>query len=93
MSRFFVRIELPEPPEADYDELHEKMEAARYYRTVETTSGSRQLPHATYTCSADTWTKDQVLDEAYKIASQVHGNLRVIVIESAGWTTKGLLKA
>jgi hypothetical protein len=49
MPRFFVRIELPEPPKADYEELHAKMEAARYYRTVETTNGLRQLPHATYT--------------------------------------------
>ena len=92
MPRFFVRVELPEPPKADYDELHEKMEAARYYRTVETTNGRRQLPHATYTCSADTWTTDQVLDEAFKIAREVHENPRVIVIESAGWTSKGLLK-
>lgn len=91
MPRFFVRIELPEPPEADYDELHEKMEAARYYRTVETANGSRRLPHATYTCSADTWTKDQVVNEAYQIASQVHSKPRVLVIELAGWTTKGLL--
>jgi hypothetical protein len=93
MPRFFVRIELPEPPKADYEKLHEKMEAARYYRTVDTTAGRRQLPHATYTCSADSWTRDQVLEEAFGIARQVHENPRVLVIESGGWTTRGLLKA
>ena len=80
MPQFFVRIELPEPPKADYDELHEKMEAKHYYRTVDTTNGSRRLPHATYTCSADGWTKDQVLEEAFAIAQQVHTKPRVIVI-------------
>jgi hypothetical protein len=93
MPQFFVRIELPEPPEADYEELHEKMEAAHYYRFVDTINGRRWLPHATYTCSADTWTKDQVVEEAYQIARQMHKDPRVLVIQSAGWTTKGLLKA
>jgi hypothetical protein len=91
MPRFFVRVELPDSPKADYDDLHEKMKAARYYRSIDSNKGRRQLPHATYTCSADTWTSAQVLDEAYGIARSVHKDPRVLAIESAGWTSRGLL--
>lgn len=89
MPDFFVRIELPEPPEADYEDLHRRMEAANYYRVIESVNGWRHLPHATYTCTAD-WTKEAVLEEAFRIAIQVHQKPRVLVIQSRGWTSKGL---
>jgi hypothetical protein len=93
MPRFFVRIELPDRPEADYEDLHEKLQAKHYFREIETTSGRRHLQHATYTCDANNWTKDQIIAELYAIAKEVHDKPRVLVIESAGWTSQGLLKA
>jgi hypothetical protein len=92
MARFFVRVELPDRPPADYEDLHERMEAAKYFRFIESDHGRRQLPHATYTCTADEWTKEQILNEAYGIASKVHADARVLAIESSGWTSKGLLR-
>lgn len=34
MTRFVVRVELPNKPHGDYGLLHEEMHAARYYTVV-----------------------------------------------------------
>ncbi len=49
MAKFTVRIELRDSSSADYDKLHERMEAKGFSRTITTSLGNTyRLPNAEY---------------------------------------------
>lgn len=88
MSRFIVRVELPDKPHGAYAQLHRDMHAAQYFTVVQSDSGSWwHLPHATYVARATNWTAETIRKEVHDIAKRSHPHPRVYVAEyvSAAW--------
>lgn len=86
MSKFSVRVELRHSESADYDKLHEKMEANGFSRTVTITSTGvvKYLPSAEYSYESENKTPAQVGELAESIALQVKPNPKIMVTKSAG---------
>ncbi|HBR4419646.1 TPA: DUF2622 domain-containing protein [Klebsiella pneumoniae] len=90
MADFTVRVELHGADAEDYDELHEKMEAKGFKRTIVSDGGTRyQLPDAEYNYSGNVSRAD-VLERAYNVAKTIRSNPAVLVTESAGRRWRGL---
>ncbi|WNY86594.1 type V toxin-antitoxin system endoribonuclease antitoxin GhoS [Leclercia adecarboxylata] len=85
MSRFTVRVELHNNQPDDYEELHEKMLAAGFVKTItEDDSGKTyKLPDAEYNYTSDE-KKAEVAQKAYNIAKTVRKFPSVLVTKSAG---------
>lgn len=82
MPSFVVRVELPNKPHGDYEQLHRGMHEAGYHTVIEATNGEwRHLPHATYVVSVDGWTMRMIRDEVVVIAKRSHPKPRVFVAE------------
>lgn len=94
MTRFNIRVELKGEPDWDtYEELHERMLAANYYRTITSNAGDEyQLPHAEYIAEAD-WTLDAIVDEVWSIANQVWTDPAVYVTIAGARKWRGLDRA
>lgn len=91
MARFTVRVELRDSEDADYDELHNLMEAKGFSRTITTTQGNTYcLPSAEYIYSSNDKNKEDVADLAESVASNVKKNPRILVTESNGRYVKNL---
>jgi hypothetical protein len=84
VTRFIVRVELPNKPPADYDQLHKDMRKAKYFRVIEGENGWWHLPHGEYTCTATDWTAQTIRDEVLEIASGSHPKPRVFATEAGG---------
>ncbi|HBN7019233.1 TPA: DUF2622 domain-containing protein [Escherichia coli] len=86
MAKFTVRIELRNSQDADYDELHDKMEAKGFSRTVAMTSSDSVLllPSAEYSYESETKDKADVGKLAQSVAEQIRKNPKVMVTKSAG---------
>ncbi|OAT41399.1 hypothetical protein M988_2024 [Hafnia paralvei ATCC 29927] len=86
MSKFSVRVELRNSESADYDELHEKMEAKGFSRTVSMTTSNSVLilPSAEYSYESKTKSKDEVGTLAESIAERIRKNPKIMVTKSAG---------
>lgn len=94
MTNFTVRIELNNPKDEDYEDLHEKMENAKFNKTIKSSDGViYKLPDAEYDYSSSTETTEDVLDKAYDIAKSVRSGPRVLVTKSNGRMWRGLKKA
>lgn len=82
MNRFNVRIELHGDPDSGvYEQLHEKMAAASYSRTVavnDVGTPRYHLPPAEYVAHAD-WSCTQIRDEVWEIAKSVWSDPAVYV--------------
>ncbi|MFH7926296.1 type V toxin-antitoxin system endoribonuclease antitoxin GhoS [Enterobacter roggenkampii] len=85
MSRFTVRVELHNHQPDDYEELHEKMLAAGFIKTIadEDSGKTYKLPDAEYNYISDE-KKDEVAQKAYGIAKTVREKPSVLVTKSAG---------
>ncbi|MGC9760255.1 DUF2622 domain-containing protein [Escherichia coli] len=91
MAKFTVRIELRDSSSADYDKLHERMEAKGFSRTITTSLGNTyRLPNAEYIYSNKNEDKESVADLAESVASKVKKNPGVLVTESNGRYVKNL---
>ncbi|EQC1554428.1 type V toxin-antitoxin system endoribonuclease antitoxin GhoS [Citrobacter amalonaticus] len=91
MASFTVRVEMQNADWDDYESLHKKMAAKKYYRQVEATSGTTyQLPDAEYVHSSTTKDEGKVADEVKAIADSVKKSSRVLVTKSAGRAIRGL---
>lgn len=86
MAKFTIRVELRDSQDADYNELHEKMEAKGFSRTVAmTTSDSVQiLPNAEYSYESETKDKAEVGRLAESVAEKIRKNPKIMVTKSAG---------
>ncbi|WP_025123842.1 MULTISPECIES: hypothetical protein [unclassified Serratia (in: enterobacteria)] len=90
MTSFTVRVELHNADSEDYEDLHKKMKAIGFNRTIQSGDGIRyQLPDAEYDYSGNV-SRSAVLDKAYDAAKSVKKNPAVLVTESAGRTWRGL---
>ena len=95
MPTFIVRVVLhgAKDPEG-YGDLHEKMEAYRYYRTIQGSDGViYELPPATYRARRDNWTKEMIRDEVRAVAGTTGFKNSVFVTVSDGCAWVGLKKA
>ncbi|MCE9887881.1 DUF2622 domain-containing protein [Kluyvera intermedia] len=91
MASFTVRVEMQNADWDDYENLHKKMAAKKYYREIEATSGTTyQLPDAEYTHTSSTKDESAVADEVKAIADSVRKSSRVLVTKSAGRSIRGL---
>lgn len=86
MTKFTVRVELRNSEDADYNDLHEKMELNGFLRTVtiSKTKEVQMLPSAEYSYISETKTKAQVGLLAESIAEKIKRNPRIMVTQSAG---------
>lgn len=86
MAKFTVRIELRNSQDADYNELHEKMEAKGFSRTVAMTTSNSVLvlPDAEYSYESETKDKAAVGELAESVAEKIRKNPKVMVTKSAG---------
>lgn len=90
MTSFTVRVELHDADSEDYEDLHKKMKAKGFNRTIQSGDGIRyQLPNAEYNYSGNI-SRSDVLNSAYDAAKSVRKNPAVLVTESAGRTWRGL---
>lgn len=91
MAKFTIRVELRNSEDADYDELHKKMEAAGFSRTITITDSGEiyDLPNAEYLFESDE-TIDDVGILARKTASKIRSNPRILVTKSKGRWVSGL---
>lgn len=90
MTNFTVRVELHDADSDDYTDLHKKMEAKGFKRTILNGDGTKyQLPTAEYSYSGD-MKRSEVLNKAFEVAKTVKKNPSVLVTESAGRTWRGL---
>jgi hypothetical protein len=81
MALFTVRIQLRgDRLAADYDHLHDAMEAAGYRRTVtdDTTRAVYHLPHGEYAEESEA-SPSVIRAEAYAIAASIRANPMVLV--------------
>ncbi|KNC93757.1 type V toxin-antitoxin system endoribonuclease antitoxin GhoS [Trabulsiella odontotermitis] len=84
MANFTVRVELHNASSNDYENLHERMEAADFSRTITTTSGEvYHLPNAEYSYSGNK-TIEYVRDLARDTAKRVKPNPAILVTKSDG---------
>jgi GTP-dependent phosphoenolpyruvate carboxykinase len=86
MSKFTVRVELCDSTDADYEELHEKMEEKGFSRKIKPSKSvkKKMLPNAEYNYVSATKSKFQVGDLALSIAEKVTPNPKILVTKSAG---------
>ncbi|EJN2431561.1 DUF2622 domain-containing protein [Salmonella enterica subsp. enterica serovar Uganda] len=86
MAKFTVRVELRDSQDADYNDLHEKMEAKGFSRTVAMTSSSDVLilPNAEYSYESSTKDKAEVGKLAESVAEKIRKNPKIMVTKSAG---------
>lgn len=90
MAGFTTRVELHGADWSDYENLHKKMAAQGFSRTITADDGKRYwLPPAEYNYEAAT-TRADVLAKARAAASQVKNSFAVIVTEADGRTWYGL---
>lgn len=91
MTRYMTRVELRGSPTAkDYEDLHAKMQANGFTRTIKGGDGKTyQLPHAEYYAES-TLTTAQVLDKADAAAKAVWTRYAVVTSEAPISTWKGL---
>lgn len=94
MAKFTVRVELRDSEDADYDELHKKMEAAGFSRTITITDTGEtyDLPNAEYLFESDE-TIDDVGALAKNTASKIKPKPRILVTQSKGRWVSGLDEA
>ena len=89
MTRFIVRVELHHRHEPSYTNLHQRMEAAGYRRTVPGGDGhAYQLPTAMYVRDFnDGVSATSVRDHVMSIAHQIDANPDVFVAryDDAAW--------
>jgi hypothetical protein len=92
MPKFTVRVELHGASEAQYDELHEAMEAEGFVRWIKAAGQKYQLPTAEYNLPGSTLTKYHVLNRARRAAQSVKPTPTpwILVTKSAGRTWDGL---
>ncbi len=91
MAAFTVRVELHKASSGDYDELHKKMEADGFSRTIVGRSGTEyHLPTAEYDYEHKTMTASEVVDKACAVASGVKGKPAVFVTQAETRSWKGL---
>lgn len=84
MASFTVRVELHNADSDDYANLHKKMEAAGFSRTITTTSGEvYHLPNAEYSYTGNK-TTEYVRDLARDTAKKVKANPAILVTKSDG---------
>jgi len=86
MARFTVRVELRDPHESDYLELHKIMELKGFSRTLTTnTSGVvYQLPVGEYAYESETMDNEAVGKLVEAIAEKIRPNPMILVTQSAG---------
>ncbi|MGV6264529.1 type V toxin-antitoxin system endoribonuclease antitoxin GhoS [Escherichia coli] len=93
MTSFTVRVELRNSRDADYDELHELMEANGFSKTITTDSGNTYyLPSAEYNYKSNTRSKASVAELAESVASQIRKKPKILVTVSNGRFIKNLDK-
>ena len=91
MTRYMTRVELRGSPAAkDYENLHEKMGAKGFVRTIATLDGKTyQLPHAMY-YGEFSLTTAQVVDRALEAANSVWAKCAVLTSEAPNSAWNGL---
>lgn len=89
MSKFTVRVELRNSQDADYDELHDQMEANGFSRKITTDTGNTyELPNAEYIYESETKSKSDAGLLAESIAERIRKNPKILVTRSDGrWVT------
>lgn len=93
MAGFTIRVELHGADWSDYENLHQKMAAQGFSRTITADDGKRYwLPPAEYNYEAAA-TRAEVLAKAKAAASQVKTSFAVIVTEASARTWYGLKAA
>ena len=91
MAKFSVRVELRNSQDADYDELHHKMEDQGFSRSVAMTTSDSVLilPNAEYSYESETKDKAAVGELAESIAEKIRKNPKIMVTKSGGrWFAK-----
>jgi hypothetical protein len=93
MSMFTVRVELfGKAAEDDYEKLHEKMQAKRFFRVVKGEKAWYHLPSATYDHAADS-SASEVRNQVWAIAKAAWSDPGVLVTEANSMSWMGLRKA
>lgn len=93
MATFTVRVELfGKAEEENYEKLHEKMQAKRFFRVVKGEKAWYHLPSATYDHAADSSTST-VRDQVWAVAKAVWSDPGVLVTEANNMSWMGLRKA
>ncbi|HBC8786249.1 type V toxin-antitoxin system endoribonuclease antitoxin GhoS [Citrobacter braakii] len=91
MAKFTVRVELRDSENADYEELHELMEANGFSKTITFSSGNTyELPNAEYNYTSNTKNRTSVADLAESVASRVSRKPKILVTESTGRSVRNL---
>ncbi|CUU24453.1 type V toxin-antitoxin system endoribonuclease antitoxin GhoS [Duffyella gerundensis] len=90
MASYTIRVELRDATAEDYENLHERMKHHGFRRSLICKQGNVYwLPHEEYVCvSFDT--RQEILDRAFQLATEVNVNPAVLVTESTGRTWRGL---
>ena len=92
MATFTVRVELfGKAEEEDYEKLHEKMQAKRFFRVVKGEKAWYHLLSATYDHAADS-SASTVRDQVWAIAKAVWSDPGVLVTEANNMSWMGLRK-
>jgi hypothetical protein len=91
MTRYITRVELRgSPTSKDYENLHAKMRAKGFERTIRGGDGKvYQLPHAEYYVES-TLTTGQVMNHADEVAHSVWTKCSVITSDAPNSSWKGL---
>ncbi|WP_287790900.1 DUF2622 domain-containing protein [Atlantibacter sp.] len=91
MAKFTVRVELRDSKDADYEDLHKKMESAGFSRTITITDTGEtyNLPNAEYLFESEE-TIDDVGSLARDTASKVKPRPKILVTKSKGRWVSGL---
>jgi len=94
MATFTVRVELfGKAEEDDYDKLHEKMQAKKFFRVAKAKSGTwYHLPSAIYDHTAKS-SSSVVRAQVWAIAKAVWKDPGILVVEGGSVSWKGLRKA
>jgi hypothetical protein len=82
MASFTTRVELHNANSVDYTDLHSKMEAQGFSRSIKSDQGATyHLPTAEYDYVGNV-TREQVLEKAKAAASKVKSSYAVLVSEA-----------
>ncbi|MBR8142106.1 type V toxin-antitoxin system endoribonuclease antitoxin GhoS [Burkholderia sp. AU19243] len=91
MNWFITRVELHDATEADYQRLHEEMEARRFFRSIQDQSGTRhQLPTAMYFSQSIELDAGGVRGLAVAAANATGRRSWVITCLTTQWAAQGL---
>jgi len=87
MADFFVRVELHGATGAEYEELHQRMRAAGFFRAIVAATGrTLQLPDAEYhSILPDGQTAPNVRDRVKVIADSVKPGAWVLAMKTVDW--------